>query len=491
MIEGRLLLEGVNVLAFHGAMPASVSGLTADSRRVKPGDAFVALRGQSADGHLYLRAAAEQGAVLAVVEEFSDAVLPQARVSDTLAALPALAANFYRHPAQSLSLIGVTGSNGKTTTTYLLEQLFQAAGESIAVLGTIEYRFGDFHETAETTTPLPHEMQRILCEVAGRGARRAAMEVSSHGLVLHRVDGMTFDTAVFTNLSQDHLDFHKTMDDYREAKKLLFTRHLKSGGTASFNLDDETGRRFQAELNDLRQLNFAIDRDAELRASRLEMTLEGCRFQLDTPEGAFNLMTPLQGRHNVYNILGALAAGLSCGLAMDGMAAAVERFHAAPGRLEQVKNGIGALVVVDYCHTPDALEKCLETLNAIPHRRLYTVFGCGGDRDRGKRPLMGAIALRLSDHAFVTSDNPRTENPEGILNDIVEGMKGGEAKFDVIADRKQAIRAAVEQLGEGDILLLAGKGHETYQILGREKIHFDDREIAGDYLIAAGKGAAN
>lgn len=483
------MFQGVDVLDVRGELPMTVDGLVCDSRLVKTGDVFVALKGATSDGHRFLADAAAQDASVAVVEEYCDAALPQVRVADSLASLPILAANYYRHPAQSLNLIGVTGSNGKTTTTYLLEQIYQSMGEPIAVIGTIEYRFKDFHQDAQTTTPLPHEMQRILREVVDRGCARAAMEVSSHGLALHRVDGLEYQTAVFTNLSQDHLDFHKTMDGYRETKKLLFSQYLASDGAAVFNLDDEVGLRFANELGSIKQMNYAIERTADLQAADLEIRLEGTRFTLRFPDASFDVLTPLQGRHNVYNILGACAAAYSQGVEPTQLAQCVESLNAAPGRLEQVENGIGALVVVDYSHTPDALEKCLETLNAVPHQRILTVFGCGGDRDKTKRPKMGAIALRLSDKAFVTSDNPRTEDSQAILDDVVAGMTG-EGEYVVIADRDQAIRAAIEELQADDILLIAGKGHETYQILGRDKIHFDDRETARKHLLALGKGAA-
>lgn len=482
------MLEGVEISEARGAFPETAAGLTCDSRAVKPGDVFVALRGAAFDGHDFLADVASRRGGAAVVEEFRDADLPQLRVADTLAALPRLAANFYRRPAESISLIGVTGSNGKTTTTYLLEQLYAAMGESIGVIGTIEYRYADFHQEALTTTPLPDEMQRVLREIADRGCRRAAMEVSSHGLCLHRVDGILYDAGVFTNLSQDHLDFHNTMDAYREAKKRLFTHHLKPGGTAVINADDEAGRIYLSELSSLNALTFAIERPADVRAEAIEIGLQDVRFDLLLQGERFTVITALQGRHNVYNILGAAAAAYACGAKPETIAAAIETFRSAPGRLEPVENGIGALIAVDYSHTPDALEKCLETLRALPHNRILCVFGCGGDRDRGKRPQMGSIAQRLSDVVFVTSDNPRTEDPQRILDDIVEGMREGSPDYRVIADRREAIRAAVSDLGEGDALLIAGKGHETYQILGREKIHFDDREVARECLIEFGKG---
>ncbi|MBN2330115.1 MAG: UDP-N-acetylmuramoyl-L-alanyl-D-glutamate--2,6-diaminopimelate ligase [Candidatus Omnitrophica bacterium] len=491
MIEGVKVFEGISIREWRGAIPASIHGLTGDSRTIQSGDLFVALRGESFDGHDFLDQAAENGACAAVVERFNDAAsIPQILVENTLAALPHLAANFYDHPARELKIYGITGSNGKTTSSYLLESILQANGHKTAVIGTIEYRYAGKRMDAPNTTPLPHDMQRLLRDIVDSGVRHVIMEVSSHGLALHRVDEIRIGVALFTNLSQDHLDFHKNMDDYRETKKRLFTDYLTGDGVSVLNLDDLTGRRYAQELQGRSIMTFAIDRDADMRARDMELLLNGSRFTLETHRGdRVPLQTPLIGRHNASNILAAAAAAWAGGVSLDVIRRGIENVQAVPGRLESIPNGVSAQIVVDYCHTPDALEKCLHTLNAIPHERILTIFGCGGDRDRAKRPLMGEIALRFSDKVFVTSDNPRTEDPQRIIDDILAGMTHDANRYVVIPDRREAIRAGVQELQPGDLLLIAGKGHETYQILGRIKTPFDDRLITLEYLQQAGKEA--
>lgn len=491
MIEGDRIFAGVIIRETRGSIPASIGGLTCDSRSVKPGDLFAALRGGSFDGHDYLTQAAQQGAAAAVVDRFCPASIPQILVDDTLACLPRIAANFYNHPARELIVYGITGTKGKTTTAYLIESILIARGLAAAVIGTIEYRYGGKRIDAPNTTPLPHELQRLIREIVDCGVRHLVMEVSSHGLALHRVDEIPFRVGLFTNLTLDHLDFHKTMEEYREAKKRLFTEHLAEDGVCVLNVDDETGRQFASELKGKPIVTFAIDRDADFRACDIDMRLTGVSFTLETRQGdRIPIHSPLIGRHNIYNILGAMAAARAGGVPLEAIRQGVEAMRAVPGRLESVPNGIGSQVVVDYCHTPDALEKCLDTLHAIPHRRIITLFGCGGDRDRSKRPVMGEIALRLSDRVIVTSDNPRTEDPQTIIEEILAGMKEGADRYSVIPDRRQAIRKGVEELQSGDILLLAGKGHENYQIVGRQKYPFDDRLIARDCLNELGKGGS-
>lgn len=489
MIEFDRIVRGVSIRKTQGIIPASIGGVTGDSRDVKPGDLFIALRGGTSDGHQFLGQALEKGAAAAVVDHPRPSPIPQIVVDDTLACLPRIAANFYNHPAQNLVVYGITGTKGKTTTAYLIESILNAEGLAAAVIGTIEYRYGGKRIDASNTTPLPHEMQRMLREIVDCGVRHLVMEVSSHGLALHRVDEIRFSVGLFTNLTLDHLDFHKTMDDYRETKKLLFTRYLMDEGACVLNLDEETGRRFARELEGRRIVTYAIDRDADFRARDIDTQLTGNTFTLETRQGdRIPIHTHLVGRHNVYNIMGAIAAARSGGVSLEAIRRGVESMRSVPGRLESVPNGIGAQVVVDYCHTPDALEKCLHTLNAIPHKRIITLFGCGGDRDRSKRPIMGEIALRFSDYTIVTSDNPRTENPQSIIDEILSGMTESQGRYAVISDRREAIRKGVEELQSGDIFLLAGKGHETYQILGRQKYPFDDRLIAREYLNEMGKG---
>ncbi|RJP34260.1 MAG: UDP-N-acetylmuramoyl-L-alanyl-D-glutamate--2,6-diaminopimelate ligase [Candidatus Omnitrophota bacterium] len=491
MVEGITVFQNVDVLNVRGGLPARVVNLCCDSRTVCSGDLFIALRGDTFDGHDYLSDAAARGACGAVVERWNDAVsLPQILVADTLASLPKIAANFYSHPSRALRIIGVTGSNGKTTSTYFLESIWRHAENDIAVIGTIEYRIGRKRLPASNTTPLPHEMQRLLRTIADEGIRWVVMEVSSHGLALHRVDEIVFTAALFTNLSQDHLDFHKTMNAYRETKTRLFTKYLSSHGTAVLNLDDEAGKRIHREIAEKQVVTYSVQAKADIVARSVALGLQDTTFTVAFPDAELPIRTRFLGLHNVYNILGAAATAWACRIPHEAIRQGIEQTPAVPGRLEIVPNTIGAQVVVDYCHTPDAMQKCLQALQTLPHRRLITVFGCGGDRDAGKRPMMGEIALRYSDHVIVTSDNPRTEDPLRIIRDIEAGMTHHREKYKAIPDRREALRQAIRMTQEEDILLIAGKGHETYQIIGREKFPFDDREIAKEFLINAGKGDA-
>ncbi len=482
MVEGSTVFQDVDILSVRGELPATVAQFTCDSRRVRPGGLFVALRGATFDGHRFLDDVHQKGACGAVVEEVCNTALPQIQVNDTLASLPKLAANFYGHPAKKLHLTGITGSNGKTTSTYLLEALLQSTGKPCGVLGTIEYRYGSKRIPAPNTTPLPHDLHDHLNEIVNENIQHVVMEVSSHGLALHRVDEVEFEIAVFTNLSQDHLDFHSTMEEYRGAKQLLFTRYLKPSGKAVINMDDEAGRFIASRVSKDQLITYGLNPKADISASNIKTHLKGTSFVLHIKEKAVEVQTPLLGIHNVYNVVGVCAAAYAQELSIQEIENGIKQFQPVPGRLESIENSIGAQVVVDYCHTPDALDKCLETLNAIPHKRLITLFGCGGDRDLGKRPLMAKAAERHSDILIVTSDNPRTEDPQTIINDIMAGLRQSAKTIEVIEDRRGAIQTAIEMLQDGDILLLAGKGHEDYQIIGQEKQPFDDRKIARECL---------
>ncbi|MBD3268395.1 UDP-N-acetylmuramoyl-L-alanyl-D-glutamate--2,6-diaminopimelate ligase [bacterium] len=492
MVEGVKVFEGIPIVESRGTIPSAFSALSCDSRRLRPGDLFVALRGETFDGHDFLRAAAERNAGAAVVEQLGDLPsLPQIRVRDTLATLPRLAANFYNRPADKLSLIGVTGSNGKTTSTYLLESIWKAAEEDIAIVGTIEYRYGNQRMEASNTTPLPHEMQQLLHDIVLAGHRRVVMEVSSHGIALHRIDEMEFETALFTNLSPEHLDFHKTMEQYRDTKKRLFTEYLRADGTAVMNIDDPVGRQFVQELTGTNVVTYGLEREADLTAHAIEVHATGNRFTIIFPDKSqAPVQSPLVGRHNIYNILGAVSVAWAYNISINVIQQGIEQFTAVPGRLEPVPNTRGKRIFVDYCHTPDALEKCLLALRELPHRHIVTLFGCGGDRDSSKRPLMGRIALKYSDRVIVTNDNPRTEDPLRIIRGIEEGMREAQGGYEVIPDRKKAIESGIRQMRPDDIFLIAGKGHETYQIIGREKYPFDDRKVARDILFEEGQGAS-
>jgi len=465
MVDTKRLLDRVEVLETRGELPADIEGLAYDSRKVRPGTCFVALRGTRTDGHRFLSSAESAGATVAVVEEIPpDGSLPCVRVRDTLATMPLLAAEFFGHPARDMTLAGFTGTNGKTSSTYLLEAIWAAADIPSAVIGTIQYRWKDRTYKAPNTTPLALDLHELLHEIRQDGVRHVAMEVSSHGLRLHRVDGLLFRAACFTNLSPEHLDFHRDLEDYGEAKAVLFESHLEAGGTGVINTDDPHGLNLFARLEDIR------------------LSQEETVFVLKTPNWSQKLRSPLVGEHNLRNMLGAAGMGIGLGLLEEAIVGGLEAETIAPGRLEPIDNSRGARILVDFAHTPDGLLQVLKSLSALPHRRIITVFGCGGDRDRSKRPVMGGIAQRYSDLAILTSDNPRTEDPVGILEEVAAGMSEGEGSYEIVADRRGAIARGLDLVEEGDILLVAGKGHETMQILGTKLHDFDDRAVVREIL---------
>jgi UDP-N-acetylmuramoyl-L-alanyl-D-glutamate--2,6-diaminopimelate ligase len=483
MIETKRLLDRVEVLETRGEFPARVEALAYDSRKVGPGTCFVALRGTRTDGHRFLETAESAGASLGVVEEFPrDGLLPCVRVRDTLATMPLLAAEFFGHPARDMTLAGFTGTNGKTSSTYLLEAIWAAAGVPSAVIGTIQYRWKDRALKAPNTTPLALDLHELLSQIREDGVRHVAMEVSSHGLCLHRVDGLLFRAAVFTNLSPEHLDFHRDLEDYREAKAVLFESHLGDGGTGVINTDDPHGQIIYARLPRDRRMSFGLGPGVDITAENVRLAPEESVFDLKTPSWSHRLRSPHVGEHNLRNMLGAAGIGIALGLSDEAVVQGLESDTTVPGRLEPIENSRGARILVDFAHTPDGLFQVLRSLNALPHRRIITVFGCGGDRDRSKRPLMGGIAQRLSDLAILTSDNPRTEDPMGIIAEVVAGMSGDDGPYEIVPDRRAAIARALDLAGEGDFLLVAGKGHETMQILGTELHHFDDRTVVKEIL---------
>ncbi len=486
MVETRRLLEAIEVLETRGELPAGIEDLAYDSRKVAPGTCFVALRGTRTDGHRFLSAAESAGAAAAVVEEIpSKGTLPCVRVRDTLATMPLLAAEFFSHPARDLTLAGFTGTNGKTSSTYLLEAIWAAAGVPSAVIGTIQYRWKDRVQKASNTTPLALDLHRLFHEIRRDGVRHVAMEVSSHGLRLHRVDGLYFQAALFTNLSPEHLDFHRDLEDYGEAKAVLFESHLEAGGKGVINTDDAHGRKIFSRLAGDRRLSFGLGPGVDITAEQVWLAPEETGFALKTPGWSRELRSPLVGEHNLRNMLGAAGMGIALGLDDEAIVLGLEADTIVPGRLEPIENSRGARILVDFAHTSDGLFQVLKSLAALPHRRIITVFGCGGDRDRSKRPVMGAIARRYSDLAILTSDNPRTEDPMAIIDQVVAGMREEEGAYEIEPDRRKAIARGLELVGEGDFLLVAGKGHETMQILGTELHHFDDRAVVREILAEA------
>ena len=493
------LVADIRPIKQDGVGEQQVAGLYYDSRQVVAGGLYFALRGSRADGHDYLAAAAANGAVGAVVEDAAavPAGLPYVQVANARQTMALLAATFYGVPTLAGPLVGITGTNGKTTTTFLVEGILNAAGIPAGVLGTISYRFGDIAIEASHTTPESVELQAALRQLADAGARGYVMEVSSHALEQYRVDGCRFDVAIFTNLTRDHLDYHGTMESYLQSKLRLFSELLtpergKGVRTAVINADDPAAAQFVAAAAGP-TLTYGLAAGAAVTARDISFSTSGIHGTLVTPLGETALASPLLGRFNLSNLLAAAAAGVALRLPLAAIADGLHRHRTVPGRLESVPNECGITVLVDYAHTGDALENVLATLEELKTGRLITVFGCGGDRDRGKRPVMGEIAVRRSDLAIVTSDNPRTEEPLAIIADIVAGIAplgireyGTELTAEqvpakgylVIPDRRAAIRAAISLANPGDIVVLAGKGHEDYQIIGTSKQHFDDREEA-------------
>ncbi len=469
------VFAGTNIVLPESIADLQVRGLQYDSRRVQPGHLFVAVRGFKTDGHRYLSMAQKQGAICAVVEEQDPKVhLPQIQVKNTRALLPLLAANFYRPEIDRLSLVGITGTNGKTTTSYLVRSILNEAQKTAGIIGTIRYELGNQVMDAWNTTPESVDVCRMLFEMSQQNFKACVLEVSSHALALNRVDGLRFDVAVFTNLSRDHLDFHANMEDYFEAKMKLFSL-LKSQGTAVLNVDDPYVKKAQDRIEQP-VITFALQEPADITVSEVQLNIKGIWLNLNTPFGHLDLHSKLLGKFNVQNIMAAVATGLGLGLKLDVIKRGIEKMERVPGRMETYEVKPGVQAIIDYAHTPDSLEKALRSLKPLTHGRLIVVFGAGGDRDRGKRPLMGAVAEKEADVVVVTSDNPRTEDPQAIINDILKGVKHPE-NCQVIVDRRQAIVWAVQNAQSGDVILVAGKGHEMYQDVNGVKHPFDEPAI--------------
>jgi UDP-N-acetylmuramoyl-L-alanyl-D-glutamate--2,6-diaminopimelate ligase len=469
-------LAPVDVL---GRAPVEIADLAYDARAAAPGSLYFCVSGSRADGHDFAPEAVANGAVALVVERPLELRVPQLLVEDARRAMPVAADEFFGRPTRELEVAGVTGTNGKTTTAFLLYSILAAAGRRPGLLGTIECRVGGERRPAIRTTPEAIDLQRTFREMVDVGDRSAAVEATSHGSELGRLDRVRFSALVFTNLTQDHLDFHGTIERYFDAKRRLFT---ETRPPAAVNVGDPYGRRLAEELDGHgKLLSFGLDDDAELQAEDLDLGPRGARFRA----GGIELETRLRGRFNVENVLGAVAAARLLEIPGDAIAHGVRELRGVPGRFEAVDEGQPFAVLVDYAHTPDSLENVLRTARDLAQNRVICVFGCGGDRDRGKRPLMGRIANELADLAIVTSDNPRSEEPETIIAEILEGA--GEAEVE--PDRREAIARAVAAAGEGDVVVIAGKGHEQGQQFADYTIPFDDREVARDALRRLGAPA--
>ena len=485
------LIQGFPVLNVVGTLEKEITSIAFDSRKVVPGSLFVAIPGHKQDGGRFIQDALRLGALAFITElpveqlnkmSFETNDQTALCVEDSRKALAWVSAAHYGHPSKNMNLVGVTGTNGKTTLTYILEAMYQTRNAKTGVIGTINYRYGDFQAQASVTTPESLDINRMLADMEAHGVKNCFLEVSSHSLALSRVAELHFSLGIFTNLSRDHLDYHIDMEQYKDTKKKFFQDAVMEQQV--INIDDPVGKEIVDETN-RPTLTTGIDQMADIRAEDCVLSQTGSRFTLKTPSGSREIRTRLLGRHNIYNLLSGAGAAHAKGFSLDEIQKGLEAISHIPGRFENVDCGQDFSVVVDYAHTHEALEKALTAAKALTHKNVIVVFGCGGDRDRGKRREMGRVALKLSDFTVITSDNPRSEDPDRIIEDILKGIPASSRKpqdYIVLPDRKQAIEHAIENARLGDLILIAGKGHENYQILNSETIHFDDKEIAMDAI---------
>jgi UDP-N-acetylmuramoyl-L-alanyl-D-glutamate--2,6-diaminopimelate ligase len=494
------LLEGITVTKLfqtvYGRMvtthDAEINKLQYDSRKIQRDDCFIALKGTTYDGHAFIQNAINQGAKVVVLQ--NDNVLPDSLcmhtgvikviVPDTRKALAVMSSNYYDHPSEKMKFVGVTGTNGKTTTSHLVKAIMEAAGEKVGLVGTIEYKIGERIIPATHTTPESLELNELFALMVENKCTSVAMEVSSHALDQSRIYGLDFDVAIFTNLTQDHLDYHGTMEKYFEAKKILFTE-LKPSSYAVINHDDRWGVLIHDSIS-TKTISYGISSAADVQVKDLKIAMTGTTLTINNSHGELTFTTPLIGKFNVYNILAAFSTGLALGIPREQIIQGIKNMKNVRGRFERITSPAGWTAIIDYAHTPDALENCLKTIQDIlPSQnrgRIITVFGAGGDRDKTKRPLMGHIAGDYSDIIIVTSDNPRSEEPKKIIDDIIRGVTRHASVLQE-TDRRTAIERAISCAQRGDVILIAGKGHEDYQVIGKEKIHFSDREVV-ESLIA-------
>ncbi len=485
-----------SAVAVSGKTDLEIESIASDSRKVQPGGLFVAVVGSKQDGRRFIAEAIERGASVIAAEgpaNTVDATAPKEgrpityiQVADARQALAHLSSYFYGNPTDGLHLIGVTGTNGKTTTTFLIQALLKSAGFKTGLIGTVRFDVGNAVRPATHTTPGALELQSLFSEMRGSGATHGVMEISSHALDQGRVEGCWFDAAIFTNLTQDHLDYHGTIEAYFAAKRKLFDQT----GMALVNLDDPWGRRIREEIPG-RCWGYGIAERGEFYPKSMEIGLSGIKMTVASPLGEMEIQSPLVGRYNVYNLLAAIGAGAALGISKEAIMSGVAAMTGVPGRFEKIDAGQPFLVIVDYAHTEDALDRLLQAVSDLHPRRIITVFGCGGDRDRGKRPKMGAVSARHSDLTVLTSDNPRSEPPLTIIQEIEAGLRSADpsAQYEILPHRREAIEHAIDLAEAGDAVVIAGKGHEDYQIIGSERLPFDDREVARIALTArVGRG---
>jgi len=472
------ILEGLSLLEITADMEMEIGGISFDSRTVSPGQLFVAVSGFASDGHRFIPMAVEKGACAVLCEKVPEIDIPYIRVENTRFALAIAAKNFYGDPAGKMCMIGLTGTNGKTTSTYLIKHMLEfCRGAKVGLIGTNANMIGDTELHTERTTPESLELQSLLADMHAAGCTHVVMEVSSHALVLDRVAGIQYEVGAFTNLTQDHLDFHGDMDEYARAKSLLFS-HCNKGAA---NVDDPYSKVMLSGAK-CPVITYSIGGDALLVAEELRLEPSSVHFKASFGGERVQVDLGIPGRFSVYNALGVIACCLQLGLSLEECAAALKSAKGVKGRVETVPTDGDYTIVIDYSHTPDSLENVLKTVREATKGRVVALFGCGGDRDRAKRPIMGRIGTEMSDFAIITSDNPRTEDPDAIIADILEGVDVDSERYVAITDRVQAIRYAIENHRPGDIIVLAGKGHETYQEINHQKFHMDEREIVADIL---------
>ncbi len=475
----RELIKNLSIIEMNADAEREISGVSYDSRKTEKGDMFVAIRGFEADGHKFIPKAVENGAAVILCEEKPSCDIPYVLVSDSRYGLAIVSRDFFGDPASEMTMIGITGTSGKTSSSYLIKHMLESKLDAkVGLIGTNGNMIGDELLHTEHTTPESYELHKLFRHMADSGCTHVVMEVSSHSLTLERVAGIHFDVALYTNLSQDHLDFHGTMEEYAAAKRKLFS--MCSLGC--FNLDDAWAD-FMRDGASCRTMTFSTEKnEADLVAKDIRLTADGVRFASVSGDEISITKLGIPGMFSVYNALGTMSVGLALGLSLADCSDAMSSAKGVKGRLEIVPTGRDFSVVIDYSHKPDALEKVLKTLKPVTRGRLIALFGCGGDRDKLKRPIMGRIAADNADLVVVTSDNPRTEDPDEIIREIVAGMKDKRTPTKVICDRREAIAWAIDNAAPGDVLLLAGKGHEDYQVVGHEKHHMDEREIVSDCL---------
>lgn len=473
-MELKKLLKEVSYEILQGNPAMEVKKIEYDSRKIIEGDVFVCISGFQTDGHKFAAQAVKSGAVALVCEYMPEEISENVtviRVKNTREALAFMAVHFFDEPSTKMPVVGVTGTNGKTTTTYLVKSVLDRLGKKVGVIGTIENRIGDKVIHTERTTPESKELQELLHTMVNEKVTHVVMEVSSHSLDLHRVDGIQYEIGIFTNLTQDHLDYHKTMENYKEAKSKLFERAKKS----VINMDDAAGD-YMKEKAKGQILTFAVENHADLRAKDIVISAQGTEFSLTWEEKVYHVHLSTPGRFSVYNALGAVGTCLLLGIPMEDIVKGLEENHGVAGRFQAVRSKKGCQAVVDYAHTPDGLDNILKTAREFAKGQIITIFGCGGDRDKTKRPIMGEIAGKGSDYCIITSDNPRTEDPLTILMEVEAGMKKTKCPYEKVADRREAILKGARMAKAGDVIIIAGKGHENYQIFKDGTIHFDDME---------------